>query len=190
MVLKQSPYGRRLTLSLPSGIKVKARRPSVLSLIASGGFPSELTLEVWKLVKKDLLDPDKIANDVESVMAWAKMIDAYVPHVLINPVLVTGADEDTVLVQADDSELVTGKVNIRDITDIDKQTLFLFGQGVVPADEELAERGFGGRVAELAATLKEFRGGAARDEAGRGVEEVRAEAVSAPGTGPGVAAGA
>ena len=184
MGLKQSPYGRTLTLTLPSGIKVKARRPSVLSLIAAGGFPSELTVDVWKLVKKEKLDPDKIVEDPEGIVAWAKLIDAYVPHVLVDPRICTAPGELTELHEVDGGDgLVTGQLNIRDVIDMDKQVVFLFGNDAAAADEELTD-GVGGRVSELADALRRFRVGPARGEAGRGGEEVRQEAVGVAEPGP------
>ncbi len=186
MEKKRSTYGRALTLSLPSGIKVRARRPSVLSLINAGGFPADLNVEVWKLIKKDLLDPDKVAGDPEGIKQWARLIDAYVPHVLIDPRVVDG-DAPTDLEEADG--FVTGRLNIKDFGDMDKQVAFLFGNGAAPADEELTERGITGPAA-LAEALRRFRDGSARDEAGRGVEEVRAPALDAAGDRPAVPAGA
>jgi hypothetical protein len=196
MGLKQSPYGRQLTLTLPSGIKVRARRPSIMTLVASGGFPSELTVEVWKLIKKDALDPDKIGDDAESIKSWTSLVDAYIPHVLINPSIVCDVlDKDGNVVERRDTELtedeqglVHGQVNIRDITDMDKNVVFLFGNNICASDEELAEgrRGVGG--AALAKALLEFRKDPARGDAGPGGEAVRPEAEQPVGVGPDVAA--
>lgn len=163
------------TLTLTSGMKVQVRRPSVLSLITSEGFPQDLTIAVWKLIKKDQLDPDMIGHDAEAIRTWARLITAYVPEVLVNP-RVTDVTE-LVPVEGDPGR-VSGTIEMRDISDMDKQFLFLYGNGVVPSNEEMEAGVSSGKVLEA---LRTFRDRAARGDAGPGGEAVRAEAVEPAG---------
>lgn len=165
------------TVTLPSGMKVKAKRPSVLSLITSAGFPQDLTLEVWKLIKKDKLDPDALGNDAASIQAWARLIEAYIPKVLVNP----RVTEVTQLVPVEGVPgLMSGTWALEDIGDLDKQVLFLYGNDAAPSDEELES----GASSELLDALRKFRDGIARSDVGQRREAVRAEAEQPAGAGP------
>lgn len=170
------------TLTLTNGMKVRVRRPSILSLISSEGFPQDLTGEVWKLIKKDKLDPQKLeVADVESIRTWARLINAYVPQVLVNPKVT----EVTELVDVEGKPgQVSGTIALEDISDMDKQFLFLYGNGAAPSDEEM-EAGVGS--SKVLEALRRFREGAARDNAGPGGEAVRAEAEQPVGSESGAA---
>jgi hypothetical protein len=171
------------SLTLPSGNKVRVRRPSVLSLIAAGGFPTDLTSEAWKLARKDMIDPDKMAADPEGVKSWAKLIDAFIPHVLAD-LQITGSGE-TKIEEADG--YMTGVMMSYDMNDMDKQVVFLFGTGVLPSDEEMKAKA---REEISAEALKEFRDERESVDAGHGGEAVRAEAVVDGGDQATVVAGA
>jgi len=163
-------YGAQ-TLTLPSGNKVRVRRPSVLSLIAAGGFPNELTNEAWKLARKEMIDPEKLQSDPQGIQLWAALIGAFVPHVCLDLKVVQAAVGGTKVDVVDG--LMTGVIEGNDLSDMDKQVIFLFGTDVLPSDEEQAEA----RREVSAESLKEFRDGGQGADAGHGGEEVRAEAV-------------
>jgi hypothetical protein len=162
--------GKVVALPLPSGMVVRVRRPSVFSLITSGGFPAELTQVVFDMVTNPV-KPEEMIRDPERLRQLSTLIDAYVPHVLVSPHV--GPMSSNSL---DEDGVVTGTVALVDLADMDKLHLFMFGQGLIagPATE-------GGAVSPA---LTSFRDGAASADAGRGVEEVRATPLEAAGAGP------
>ncbi len=178
---KSSKYGRIVqTVSLPSGVKMRARRPSVLSLIASGGFPSELTLEIWKLASREG-DISKNAESLDSLKSWAALLEAYIPYVLVTPQIGLVTD-----VKEDDQGVLIGTIVIGDLQDMDKQVLFLFGNGLVPSDEEIAD----GKKEVSAKSLASFRDGEQGADAGSSSEAVQPAPVVAGGDAPGPTPGA
>lgn len=166
--MKPSLYGTTHTVKLAGGGKIRVRRPSVLSLLSAGGFPQAMTQQVFKMVERDKLNPDD--NSVESIREWATVMDVYLPFVALEPKI--SATEPTDL-QEDDDRYLHGTLNIRDIQDTDKQTIFLYGNGVLLSEEELADR----KARAQAAGLTQFRDGGARADAGSSGEAVRAEAI-------------
>src|SRR3990167_6722708 len=89
------PFGRSTVLMLPSGVRVRARRPSIISLIASGGFPTELTGMVWKLANRDASVEDLVQN-ADDLIRMTQLINAYILNVLVSPKL--SMSEETALV--------------------------------------------------------------------------------------------
>src|SRR5712691_6864358 len=172
--MKPSNYGKIHTLTLPSGYKILARRPSVLSLISSGGFPSQMTQEVWKLIEKEKITVESVTESPEAIQQWAIMLNAYLPHVAVDPKIQPGVPTNIV---EDDNKMLHGVLAVEDVQDLDKQFIFLFGNGVAASDEELAEKL---KEAE-AAGLTRFPVGSERVDGGRGSKEVRTEAVEASG---------
>ncbi len=172
--MKPSNYGKTSIITLPSGYKIKARRPSVLSLISSGGFPAALTNDMWKLIEKEKIDSKAITESPEMIKQWAGMLDAYIQYVAVDPKIV--AEGETSLTEDDDKTL-HGRINIQDVEDFDKQYLFLFGNDVAPSDDEVNAK----RKEAEAAGLAKFPDGSARVEGGRSSEAVRTETVVAVG---------
>jgi len=168
----KSTYAAAQTLTLPSGKKVLVRRPSVTSLLASGGFPTGLTSAALKiLVEKRLEKPtaQEEAEDPESVQKWAAMLDSFLPRVLVQPKV--GPQTD---IAEDETGLLSGTIAVTDILDFDKQVIFYFGTGLYRSDEEIEASKAKEATVE---TLKPFPGGAERVDAGPGSEAVRAETV-------------
>ena len=163
-----SSFGQVHTLTLPSGAKVRVRRPSVLALVAAGGFPAELTIEVWKLLNKKV-EPEEAIADPEALKRWALLIEKFVPHVLVDPKI---AEETEVTTDSDGG--VHGTVRSEDISDFDKQYLFLYGNGVYRANEEEITL-----VNEevTKADLGPFRDRAAGVDVGSGGDTIQPEAV-------------
>ncbi len=165
----QSFFGTARKLKLPSGAIVLARRPSTISLIASGGFPSELTALVWKHAQGGN-DPEELAGDPEMLRKMAEMIDQYVPHVLVSP---TVGPVTNIISEGADGVL-TGTVHIADMRDEDKRYLFFFGQALAgPLDA--------GKTEVTPSDLKSFRDESASGDAGHAGEAVRAEAIEPVG---------
>ncbi len=162
-------------LPLPSGIKVRARRPSIISLIASGGFPGELVAFASTMIM-DGKEPDALLAEPDGLRRMAALIEAYVPYVLVSPKVsvVTALNEDV-------EGVLQGTLAMIDLDDIDKRFLFFWGQGLLGEPE-------GGAVA--ATSLKPFPDGAARADDRPTREPVRAETVVAAGDRPEGADGA
>jgi hypothetical protein len=181
-------YGRIHTLTLPSGTKVRARRPSTFTLVTAGLFPAELSAAVWKMSGEAFALTRSGADDVdpERFRRYAEVIEGFIPHVLVEPKI--GVITDAVV--GPDGYL-TGTVESADLPDTDKQHLFFFGQGVFRGDEEMADL-VAARPQEVTAKdVEPFRSDQpARPDAGSGGETVRAAAVSPGGDPPGRSDGA
>lgn len=160
------PFGSARVVTLPqSGQKVRARRPSLVTLIATGGFPAELASVVWNMYEKGE-DPSQNAKDAEGILRMANLIEQYVPHVLVTPqvgpVTQTDVDGEGVLI---------GTVSMIDLPDMDKRFLFFYGQGLLdgttqpPASPEIVS----------AKALESFPENGERADARPAREPVRAE---------------
>jgi hypothetical protein len=124
-------WGRRYTVVLPSGHRVIVRRVSLVSLLWSGGFPTELTAAVWRMFQQA---PDaKPVDDPDTLRKMVGITEGVIPHVLVQPKI----GETTALETGADGVL-HGTVAIGDIPDLDKQWLLLFGQGLIRTEEERA----------------------------------------------------
>jgi hypothetical protein len=167
-------YGKSHVLTLPSGVKVRARRPSLLSLIYSGGFPTELTATVWQLYAKQINAEEVAQKEPEGLLRLAGLIEQYIPHVLISPRVgpMTKLDEGP-------EGVLTGTVALLDILDLDKQYLFLFGQRLILAPEERQA----GAEQTAAADLAEFRQRAESGDAGSSGAAVQPATVAGAGDG-------
>lgn len=173
-------YGRPHSVILPSGVKVLARRPSIMSLIASGGFPDELTALVWRMGQEKTV-ASELSQTPEGIRQLATMIEAFLPYVLmspkVGPVTATELGDDGVL---------TGTIERMDIDDGDKNWLFLFGQGVILTQEERQAA----PKTLTAADLGRFRTELQSSQLGQSGEAVQSTAVEVGGTGPEQPAGA
>lgn len=164
------------TVTLPSGYKAKAYRPSTFSLISSGGFPSELSSIVWALFNAEKKPADFLA-DPDALKRYALMLDTFTPHVLLDPVIIKDGESDCT-VNAD--KMMHGTLLISEVPDADKQWLTFFGMGMHKSDEELeaAQKEAGERTAKTAGEasvedLTSFRDESTRDDAGQSSGEVR-----------------
>ncbi len=171
-------FGLLHTLTLPSGAKVKAKRPSILTLIKDGGFPSELTIAVWRMMKREM-DLDALGKDPDAFKQWAALIDAVTASVLVSPAVGEKTD-----LTADEAGVLCGTVLIGDIPDLDKQFIFLFGNAVYRSDEEqltekakAAQGGQEDQATPRVADLQPFREDAPGGNAGHGGAAIRTEAV-------------
>lgn len=142
--------------------KVRVRRPSLLTLIATGGFPAELAAVVWKMYEKGT-SPDDITQDPQGILQMATLIEAYVPFVLVSPKVGVLTQVET-----DSDGVLTGTIALLDLHDTDKQFLFFYGQGLVDIPEAP-------RATETvsAQALQSFPEDAARADAGPAGESVR-----------------
>ena len=163
---RKKKFGALNTLILPmSKAKVLVRRPSMFSLVKSGGLPGELTSLVWKLFGDS--NGVSLASVLEEpgpeVEKFAILVEKFIPHVLVSVTVgdVTDAEED-------EQGVTRGTIAMIDIPDIDKNHLFLYGVGVLKGLDEIGE--------VVAADLEAFRARAARTDGGPSGEEVRAEA--------------
>lgn len=170
MARKKSNYGGVHTLSLPSGKKIKVRRPSLLYLVTSGGFPAELTMKVWQTLQGPAEELPDLLNDPKALTSWATIINSYIPNVMVDPKI----GEPTNLEEEDDGTL-SGTLSLADMRDADRQFVFLYGTGVYKGDEEMITAQVEKEI--KVADLVNFRDESVRPDAGRGGEEVRSEAV-------------
>jgi len=163
-------FGRINTLKLPmSEVKVLARRPSIFSLVASGGVPGELTSLVWKLFGQDRVSLSTVLEESSpEVKNFSELVEKMVPHILTSVKIGDVSD-----CEEDDQGILRGTLALIDLPDIDKNHIFLYGIGVLRALDERAE--------VVAADLEAFRDGAKRDNAGPVGEAVRTEAVEPSG---------
>lgn len=175
-------YGRLHTLTLPSGAKVRARRPSTMTLVTSGIFPSELATAVWAM-QRDGFAKLNTTTDPGEYKRFAEVVDGFIPHVLVEPKI----GEATELTLNADGCL-TGFVELSQMPDEDKTHLFFFGQGLFRGDEEMGEEK--ARMEVLANDLQPFRDGTARPDPGPGGEALQPAAVESGGAAGGVADGA
>lgn len=176
-------YGSVLTLKLLSGYDresrggpprlVSARRPSLLTLVTSGAFPSELGTAVWKMAKQGW----PVVNSADPAPAdfqrFAEVIEALLPHVLVDPKIgeVTALSENS-------AGRLTGFIELANLSDADKQHLFYFAQGVIRAEEEIVDAK---RQEVTARTLEPFRDGQVGADGGPGGAAVQPAAVDAGG---------
>lgn len=157
------------TVTLPqSKYKVRVRRPSLITLIASGGFPAELAAVVWKMYEGK--NDGDLLQEPEGIMRMASLIEAYVPHVLVVPQV-----GPTSQIDIDAEGFAIGSVAMLDLHDTDKRFLFFYGQGLLDAmDEKPTETA-------SAPALASFPEDVARADTRPAREPVRAETVDTPG---------
>lgn len=155
-------------VTLPSGFKVKARKPSLFTLVSSGVFPNELTAMAMKLTekKKDDAFSKAIESEPDALKAFAGLMDVLLARVLADPQVTTDPTDCDIT----DENFLTGKINAQDVDDYDKQWLFLWSQSLLKAPPK----------GVAAASLDTFRDGAERGVAGSGGEAVRDKAEPVP----------
>jgi hypothetical protein len=161
-------WGRRYTVMLPSGHRVIVRRVSLVSLLWSGGFPTELTAAVWRMFQQSA--DTKPVDDPDQLRKMVGITEQVIPHVLVQPKI-----GETTALEAGADGVLHGTVAIGDIPDLDKQWLLLFGQGLIRTEEERAATG-----AEPGP--EGFRDEPVRPDAGPGGAAVRAAPVGDGGT--------
>jgi hypothetical protein len=154
--------GTEIVVLPQSKKKVRVRRPSLITLLASGGFPADLAAIVWGMYEKGE-DPEKFAREPDGIRNMALLMETYVPYVLVSPTI-----GPTTHVAPDSEGVLTGTINLLDLHDIDKRFLFFYGQGLLdtPAKEEVS-----------AQALDTFPEGAASPDTRPAREPVRSEAV-------------
>lgn len=164
-----------LTLSPPDDhLKVTVRRPSLLALITAGHFPSDLALKVTEMQREGYVTAtDKIRQDAESFARYAGVVEALIPHILVEPRIGPATE-----VSFDAEGRATGFVTLEDLSDAVKTTLFLFGIGFWFSDEEVAARQADQPRQEVTSQdVAPFRDGAAGPDAGLGGAAVPPAAV-------------
>jgi hypothetical protein len=110
--------------------KVLARQPSLVTLIASGGFPSELAAVVWKMYERGD-NGEQMTSTPDGIRQMANLIEAYVPHVLVKPQV--GA---VTHVTVDGDGVLDGTIAMIDLPDLDKRYLFFYGQRLLAPIEQ------------------------------------------------------
>lgn len=178
-------WGRLHTVTLPSGSKVVARRVSLMSLLWAGGFPTELTAVVWSMFNAGI-DVKQLSQEPDGLRRMVGLLEAVVPHVLVQPRVLTPtqvADGAVTAIAVDAEGVQQGTVALADILDVDKQWLFLFGQGLIRTGEERGESG-------APAGPEGFPAELVRADAGPGGAAVRPAPVPDPGAAAGEPAGA
>jgi hypothetical protein len=176
---RRKKFGGLNTLLLPmSKVKVLVRRPSMFSLVASGGLPGELTSLVWRLFGNDgtVTLGTMLEEGSPEVKNFSMLVEKLLPHVLVS---VKVADESDC--EEDDQGVLRGNIALIDIPDIDKNHIFLYAVGVLKGRDEIGE--------VVAADLEAFRDRAARGDAGHDVQEVQPAPVLAGGDEPAGPAG-
>lgn len=174
----KNPFAPAL-LTLPSTLRVHARRPSLMSLISAGGFPTELTGLVWQLASNEI-SPAQMVASPEELVRTCRLIDAFLAHVLVSPVVQDDADTEITPPSTDD-EPATGHVRTADLPDTDKQYLFLYGTGMLRATPVAG--------AMEARTLETFRDESVRADAGSSGPAVQPASEPDSGAGPAGSAG-
>lgn len=158
-------YGKVLSLTLPSGNKVRVKRVSLLTMVKLNQIPPELISAVWAVFGRE--DPAALpADQAERVNTMVELMDQAVKSVLVDIKIVTG---DEVTETTEDAEgFMIGTVNVRDIPDSDKTMMFGFAQGVMNADP---------LQVEAAKQLEKFPDKSAGEAPGPSGEEVRAASI-------------
>lgn len=167
---KKKRFGATNTLLLPiSGDKVTVRRPSMFSLVASGGLPGELTTLVWKLFGEKKLTLATVLEDGQDVKNFALLVEKFLPHVLVDPKIADVSD-----CEVNGDGLLSGAIALMDISDIDKNHLFLYGVGVLRGIDE---------PEVIAADLATFREESERNNDGHDGTTVRTKTKRTRGDG-------
>jgi hypothetical protein len=157
----------RIKILPQSKLRVRVRRPSLVTLIASGAFPAELASIVWKMYEKTDETPN---DDPESIQRMARLMEEFIPHVLVTPRI-----GSVTQLQDDVDGVAQGTIASIDLGDLDKRWLFFYGQGLVEQD------GSETTPEVSAASLDSFPEEPARADARPAREPVRAEAVESGG---------
>ena len=158
--------GKVFTIPLPSGIKVRVRRPSLFSVLAKGRIPGDLTATVWAMINAKK-DEDLIAGP-DAIKSMAQMIDMYTEACLVQP----KAAEVTDLTE-DAEGVLTGTVRVDDLPDADKGRIMAFGQGNWKPEEEAS--------ATTRSALETFRDERGSADAPRSGQDVQPAAVTSGG---------
>ncbi len=123
--------GKQYVFDLPSKLmRIRARRPSLLTILAAGGFPNELTAAVWRSQSGTL---DFSGENPELIRQLAQLIDAMITHILVSPQV----GPDTRLEEGPGG-VAQGTVAVVDLPDVDKQFLFMWVQRLLPTPGEEA----------------------------------------------------
>lgn len=123
--------GKQYVFDLPSKLlRVRARRPSLLTILASGGFPNELTAAAWRSQNGTV---DFSGENPQLIRQLAQLIDAILSHVLVSPAV----GLETRLEEGPDG-VAAGTVAVVDLPDVDKQFLFMWAQRLLPTPGEEA----------------------------------------------------
>lgn len=177
--------GSRL-VELPSGVRVSVRRPSLITLVAQGAFPQELTALIVKMIDQEPVET--MIQNPEMFRSMFSLIDRLIPFILVDPKI-----ENVTEVRQDEDGTLHGKIRVDDLGDADKQFIFLYGQrllagksievtrvakpgeagATIPTDEEVQVRDLG-----------EFRPGATGADPGHPGESVQSAPVAAGGPIP------
>lgn len=177
----QNPFKNIHTVTLPvSGARVRCRKPSLMTMVATGGLPSELTGMALNIAEnKPVLST---GTSIEDVKRTFETVEAFIPYVLVDIKLVREGESKLQTMGDDiDGNYWGGTLNYADLQDVDKQYIFLVGRGSIqPWRVEGAEDGHGEKEA-TDEDLGKFRPDSSRDDAGRTGEEVRAEAEQSAG---------
>ncbi len=183
--MAQPSFGRVHTLTLPTGVKVRARRPSITSLVRSGGFPVDLASYAFRLFSEPGGTAAIRGEDPAGLQRFADMIEQYLPYVLVSPKVATGENPASQVETGPDGWEV-GTVALGDIQDDDKMKLVMFGVGAAYSDEEarVEQAKADGKLAELEGRIRLL-------EAKVGLRAPEPDSGPAgPSEAPGVAAGA
>jgi hypothetical protein len=128
-------FGQVWVVTLPTGAKVRAMKPSLTTMFASGIFPDELTAHVLRMLDKDVSlvrpggGPGDAPPDPEAIRRSLKLMEVFIPAVLVDPKI---GDETKIAIGEDGVQ--AGTVRLLDISDQDKRYLFLWGQWLLPDD--------------------------------------------------------
>jgi len=174
-------FGQAVVVTLPSTDKVRAKKPSMVTMFTSGLFPNDVTTYAIRLYNKQVSEqsPSQLSEtDPEAAKTMLKLIDIFVPKILIEPRVVEGEGAVTAVEVGEDG-VQKGTVKLEDIPDPDKQYLFLWGQGLLPDDaNRIPARA---EAPPAAAEVAPFRGGDERPDAGPTSAEVSPAAVEPAG---------
>lgn len=186
---RAAKFGTKHTLILPQSLEtVEVRRPSTYTLVAAGHLPAELSTLVWKLYGREM-DIQAATNEAKSLKEYAALVDALLPQILRGITIIDPkAEPDAVTdVNVGEDGIARGRLRLVDMLDLDKNTIFLYGVGVLASEEEMAERKTQGVVAPDLSTFRDEREGAA---AGGGGAPLQPATVGDGGAGPEEPAGA
>src|SRR5215471_8392881 len=123
------------TLTLPSGVKVEVKRPSLITMLANGGLPTALSVAVWKVAGNQYKPDTESADDIRMIADQVVHFAAYtltsikvvLPHVANGSNGVSDDRPETDITVGDDG-IARGVVRVEDIPDADKMSLFLYAR--------------------------------------------------------------
>src|SRR5262245_18843583 len=169
------------TLTLPTGVRVEVKRPSLITMLANGGLPTSLAVSVWKMASNSYKPNTESGDDIRMI---ADQVVYFVAHTLTSikvhvPSSANGKGDErpeTDVIVGDDG-IARGVARIEDIPDSDKMAIFIYSRGIEMSDEEKADAPKTEAVSPE--TLSQFPAGSEQSggDAGSGGEPVRAAAV-------------